>query len=303
MAGPLPTETDVPKLAGVLTDLVTPFRDGHIDEDAFVGLIERQIGAGVRGVVVASGYAGERPTLRDGEARRLIELAVETVGRRVAVVADASSNSTASALPGVRQARDLGADAVLVAPPWYNRPSQEGVVRHYQEIAAVDALPILIWDCPARTLLPLTLPTMERLAGMAAIAGVVDATGDMARASALRRLGPDWTLLAGQDASALGHRAQGGDGWVSLVTNVAPQQVAAIDAACARQDWAAAQRMQESLADLAALLNLDPVPSAAKLALSMRGCCDAAVRLPITPCPDAVAAQVARAIEQVGASS
>jgi 4-hydroxy-tetrahydrodipicolinate synthase len=292
-----------PRLAGVFTDLVTPFRDDRVDEEAFVALVERQIEAGAQGVVVASGAAGERPTLRDGEAARLIELAVKSARHRVTVVADAASNSTASTLALVREARDLGADAALVAPPWYNRPSQEGVVRHYQAISATDTLPTLVWDCPTRTSLALSLSTVEKLADLPGVAGIVDATGDMSRASAIRRMCPDWTLLSGHDASTLGYLAQGGDGCVSLAANVSPEAVCVIDAACAMQDWRAARRTHDSLTDLDELLALDPVPSAAKLALSIQGLCRPEVRLPITPCTDAVTARLRRAMRSLPASS
>jgi len=295
--------TRTPRLAGVFTDLVTPFQDDRLDEDAFVALLERQIAAGAQGVVVASGVAGERATLRDGEAARLIELAVKAASGRVTVVADAASNSTASTLALVQEARDLGADAALVAAPWYNRPSQDGVVRHYQAIAAAGALPVLVWDCPARTSLALSLSTVERLTELPGVVGMVDATGDMSRASAIRRMRPEWILLSGHDASTLGYLAQGGDGCVSLAANVSPQAVCVIDAACAMQDWRVARRTHDGLADLDELLALDPVPSAAKLALSMQGLCQAEVRLPITPCPDAVKARLKRAMRSLPPSN
>jgi 4-hydroxy-tetrahydrodipicolinate synthase len=277
-----------PRLAGVFTDLVTPFRGDAVDEAAFVALIERQIAAGAQGVIVASGAAGERSTLRDGDVSRLIALAVQAAAGRAAVIADAGANATATAIARAREARDLGADAVLVAPPWYNRPSPEGVVSHYRAIALADTLRILVWDCPARTSLSLSLLTLERLAELPGMAGVVDATGEISRVSALRRIRPDWALLSGQDASRLSHLAQGADGCVSLAANVRPDVVCAIEAASALQDWRGARRMHDHLAELDALLALDPIPSAAKLALSLQGHCRPDVRLPITPCQDAV---------------
>ncbi len=178
-------ETRTPWLVGVFTDLVSPFRDDRIDEDAFIAMVERQIAAGVQGVVVASGGAGERPTLRDGEASRLIALAVKTAAGRAKVIADAASNATASARRLVDEARGLGVDAVLVAQPWYNRPSQEGVLRHFEAIAGAYVPPILVWDCPARTSLALSTATLQHLADLPGVAGIVDASGDMDAVSAL----------------------------------------------------------------------------------------------------------------------
>ena len=289
-------EKRAPWLAGVFTDLVTPFRDDRIDEDAFIALVERQIAAGARGVVVASGVAGERPTLRDGEASRLIALAVKAAAERVKVIADAGSNATASARRLVTEARDLGADAVLLAAPWYNRPSQEGVQRHFESIAGVDAPPILVWDCPARTLLALSVPTLQRLADLPGVIGIVDATGDMSRVSALRHLCPTWSLLSGHDPSTLGYLAQGGDGCVSLAANVCPDGICALAAAWTLQDWREARRVQDGLADLMQLLGLDPAPAVTKMALSFEGLCRSDVRLPITPCPEATQACLKRAM-------
>jgi 4-hydroxy-tetrahydrodipicolinate synthase len=289
-------EKRAPWLAGVFTDLVTPFRDDRIDEEAFVAMVERQIAAGAQGVVVASGAAGERPTLRDGEASRLIALAVKTTNGRAKVVADAGSNATAFARRLVDEARGFGADAVLVAPPWYNRPSQEGVLRHFESIAGVDAPPILVWDCPERTSLALSIPTLQHLADLPGVIGIVDASGDMSRVSELRRLCPNWSLLSGHDPSTLGYLAQGGHGCVSLAANVCPDAVCALDAAWALQDGREARRIHDGLADLMELLGLDPAPAAAKLALSLGGLCRSDVRLPITPCPEATQACLQRAM-------
>jgi 4-hydroxy-tetrahydrodipicolinate synthase len=287
-------------LTGVFTDLITPFREDRIDEPAFIALVERQIAAGVRGLVVASGAAGEAPTLCPEEASRLIDLCVKTAAGRAVVVAGAASNSTTATIALVRQAQDLGADGALVVAPWYCRPSQEGAFRHYEAIVEAVGFPMLIGDCPSRTSLTFSVATLERMATLPSLVGIVDATGDAARISMLRRSCPDWVMLSGLDPSMLGCLANGGHGCVSLTSNLAPEAVCASYAACAAQDWPAARRMQDRLSDLHDLVALDPVPSTVKLAMSLRGLCRPDVRLPITPCGQPTSARLGRAMRDLG---
>lgn len=275
------------RLSGVLTALVTPFRDGGLDEPAFATLVERQISAGAHGLVVASGVAGEAVTLRGDDARRLIALCVKLADGQVPVIAGGSSNSTAAAVTLVRQAKDLGADAALVTTPWYNRPSQEGVVRHYQAIADSVSFPILVDSSPSRTMTDLPIATLHRLAALPTLVGIVDASADMTRVTATRRACPGWVSLSGDDPSWLGHMALGGHGCLSLTANLAPQAMAALYAAASAQDWTTARRRHDQLFDLQLALAMDPSPSAAKFGLSSLGLCRPDVRLPISPYPEA----------------
>lgn len=270
---------------GVYTELVTPFADGRIDEPAVAALVERQLAAGVSGVVVASGAAGEGMSLREEEILALMDLAVRAVDGRASVLSGASSNGTAKAAALARQAEALGVDAVIVTAPWYNRPGQAGVQQHFEQVAAAVSCPILVGDAPARTGLHLHIPTLVAIARLKSVVGIVDASGDMARASAIRRACPSWTLLSGHDASALGCLAHGAAGLVSLTANLAPREVTALCRTAFAGQRAQAERLQGSLFDLQAALAQDPSPAAVKSALARLGYCSREARLPIAPWP------------------
>ena len=209
-------DTAAGRFTGLLTAIVTPFRDGELDEAAFAALAERQIAAGVQGLVVATGAAGEAATLRPEEVERLIRLSVQVAGRRILIVADVSSNATVATIVRLRQAQDLGADAALVTAPWCNRPSQEGIHRHYEAVADAAALPILVGNEPVRCRVDIAVDTLRRLAALPGIVGLVDFSGDPTRIGAVMDACPDWALLCGDDPSSLGHRVYGGHGAVSL---------------------------------------------------------------------------------------
>src|SRR3954451_14247288 len=215
-----------PLFRGVMPALVTPFRNGQVDEDAFVALVERQIAGGVHGLVPV-GTTGESATLSHDEHRRVVELCVKTAAGRVPVVAGAGSNSTAEAIELVRHAKTVGADAALVVTPYYNRPSQEGLYAHYRAINDAVQLPVLVYNVPSRTSVDISNDTLARLARLPNIVGIKDATGDLGRAS-LQRLdcGRDWGMLSGNDDCALGYMAQGGHGCISVTCNVAPAECA-----------------------------------------------------------------------------
>src|SRR3954466_2959547 len=194
-----------PLFNGVLPALVTPFRDGAFDEDALVVLVERQIAGGVHGLVPV-GTTGESATLSHDEHRRVVELCVRTAAGRVPVIAGAGSNTTAEAIELVRHAKQVGADAALVVTPYYNRPSQEGMYAHYKAINDAVQLPVLVYNVPARTSVDISNDVLARLAKLPNIVGIKDATGDLARARQQRLLcGEGWTMLSGNDDSALGY--------------------------------------------------------------------------------------------------
>src|ERR1700761_5429631 len=228
-----------PLFKGVFPALVTPFRNGAIDESAFGALVERQLAGGVHGLVPV-GTTGETSTLSHDEHRHVVELCVKTAAGRVPVIAGAGSNATAEAIELSKHAKDVGAPAPLVVTPYYNRPSQEGLYRHYAAIAEAVDLPLLVYNVPSRTSTDISNETLARLARLPNIVGIKEATGDLPRASLQRLMcGPDWVMLSGDDPSALGYAAHGGHGCISVTANVAPQACAAFYDALLRGDWTA----------------------------------------------------------------
>ncbi|WP_293678092.1 4-hydroxy-tetrahydrodipicolinate synthase [uncultured Phenylobacterium sp.] len=285
---------------GVLPALVTPFRNGQIDEDAFVALVERQIAGGVHGLVPV-GTTGESSTLSHAEHRRVVELCVATARGRVPVVAGAGSNSTSEAIELVQHAKTVGADAALVVTPYYNRPSQEGLYAHYKAINDTVQLPILVYNVPARTSIDISNATVARLAKLPNIVGIKDASGDLARAS-LQRLecGDDWIMLSGNDDTALGYIAHGGHGCISVTCNVAPEQVAQFYNDALSGQWAGALQAQDRLIRLHKALFADASPAPAKFALAHLGLCAEEGRLPLTPCSEPARAEVLAAMREAG---
>jgi 4-hydroxy-tetrahydrodipicolinate synthase len=291
------------RFQGVITALVTPFSGAKIDESAFARLVERQIEGGVHGLVPV-GTTGETSTLSPEEHKRVVNLCVEAAAGKVPVIAGAGSNSTAEAVDFVRHAEAAGADAVLVVTPYYNRPSQEGLFRHYEAVAGATRLPVFVYNVPSRTGVDITNATLARLSRISNITGIKDATGDLSRPS-LQRLdcANDWVLLSGDDPSALGYMAHGGHGCISVTANVAPAACAAMFEACMRGDFAAARAQQDRLIRLHKALFLDASPSPTKFALSRLGHCAEDCRLPITPCDPARHAEILDAMTAAGVAS
>jgi 4-hydroxy-tetrahydrodipicolinate synthase len=289
-----------PRFRGVFTALVTPFRNGALDETAFVALVERQIAGGVHGLVPV-GTTGETATLSHAEHNRAVELCVQTARGRVPVIAGAGSNSTAEAIELAQHAKDIGADAVLSVTGYYNRPSQEGVYRHFAAVDAAVDIPIIIYNVPSRTVVDLSNELVARLAKLPHVVGIKDATGDLPRAS-LQRLtcGDDWLMLSGDDPSALGYIAHGGHGCISVTSNVAPEACAAFCEAALVGDWKTALAWQDRLVRLHKALFLDASPAPTKFALAHLGLCTDEVRLPIAPCADAVKPAILDAMREAG---
>jgi len=287
-------------LKGVITALVTPFRAGRLDEEAFARLVERQIAAGVHGLVPV-GTTGETSTLSPTEHKRVVSLCVEVARGRVPIIAGAGSNATAEAVDFCAHAQAAGAQAALVVTPYYNRPSQEGLYRHYQAIHDAVDLPLVIYNVPARTSVDIHNETLARLAKLPNIIGVKDATGDLPRASFQRRMcGLDWLMLSGDDPSALGYMAHGGHGCISVTANVAPAACASFFEACMAGRWAEALAWQDRLVRLHRALFLDASPSPTKFALAHLGLCDEEARLPIAPCATAHHAEILEAMTEAG---
>lgn len=287
-----------PDLKGSITALVTPFRDGTVDEAAFRRLVERQIAGGTH-ALVPCGTTGESVTLSQDEHRRVVELCVEAAAGRVPVIAGAGANDTRKAVELVRIAQAAGADAALVVTPYYNRPSQGGLIAHYAIVADASDLPIVLYDVPSRTGVTMSVETVATVAGRSTVVGIKDAVGDMIRPTLMRAAcGPDFILLTGDDPSALGYMAHGGQGCISVTSNVAPEACAAFQNACLAGDFAAARTEHASLIDLHRALFLDASPAPAKYALSELGLCSDEVRPPLLPCDQAVRPQVLAAMRR-----
>ena len=289
-----------PLFRGVLPALVTPFRDGQVDEDAFVRLVERQIAGGVHGLVPV-GTTGETSTLSHDEHRRVVELCVRTAAGRVPVVAGAGSNATDEAIELARHAKTVGADAALVVTPYYNRPSQDGVYAHYRAINDAVQIPVLVYNVPSRTSVDISNETLARLSELPNIVGVKDATGDLARASQQRLMcGEDWVLLSGNDDVALGYLAHGGHGCISVTCNVAPEACALFYDDALSGQWAGALQAQDRLIRLHKALFTDASPSPTKFALAHLGLCSEEARLPIVPASEASRKEVLAAMRDAG---
>ena len=289
-----------PLFHGAIPALVTPFRNGALDEAAFRKLVERQIAGGVAGLVPV-GTTGETATLSHDEHRRVVDICVEVAGGRVPVIAGAGSNSTQEAIELVRHAKTVGADGALVVSPYYNKPSQEGIYQHFRAINDAVQLPVLVYNVPSRTGSDVSNATMERLSRLPNIVGTKDATGDLARASMMRlQCGQDFIMLSGDDPTALGYIAHGGHGCISVTCNVAPEPYVALIEAALRGDYAAALARQDQLIRLHQALFLDSNPSPSKYAMSVLGLCADEVRLPLTPCAEAVRPAILDAMRVAG---
>ncbi len=271
---------------GSFTALVTPFKNGSVDERAFRDLVNWQIAEGTKGLVPV-GTTGESPTLSHDEHRRVVEWCVEEARRRVPVIAGAGSNSTAEAIELSRHAERAGADAVLVVTPYYNKPTQEGLYQHYKAINDAIGIPIIIYNIPGRSVIDMSVQTMKRLFELKNIAGVKDATANMVRVSEQRaELGAGFNQLSGEDATALGFNAHGGHGCISVTSNVAPRLCSEFQAATLRGDYQSALGYQDKLMPLHHALFVETNPAPAKYALSVLGKCADTVRLPMVPVSD-----------------
>jgi len=285
---------------GSFTALVTPFKNGSVDEDAFRALVDWQIEEGTNGLVPV-GTTGESPTLSHDEHKRVVEWCVAQARKRVPVIAGAGSNSTREAIELAQHAEKAGADAVLVVTPYYNKPTQEGLYQHYKAINDAIGIPIIIYNIPARSIIDMSVETMARLFELKNIAGVKDATANMTRVSQQRAaMGPDFNQLSGEDITALGFMAHGGHGCISVTSNVAPRLCAEFQAACLRGDFAAALALQDKLAPLHINLFIETSPAPVKYALSLIGKCANAVRLPMVPASEKAQAAVRSAMVHAG---
>jgi 4-hydroxy-tetrahydrodipicolinate synthase len=285
---------------GSMTALVTPFRDGEVDEAAFRALVDWQIASGTHGLVPV-GTTGENATLSHEEHHRVVEACIAETKGRVPVIAGAGSNNTREAISLAVHAEKAGADGLLVVTPYYNKPSQEGMYHHFKAINDAVGLPIIIYNIPPRAVVDMSIDTMKRLFELRNIAGVKDATGNLARIPLQRQaLGHDFIQLSGEDMTALSVMAQGGDGCISVTSNVAPRACATMQDACLRGDFTEALKINDRLTPLHAGLFADPNPSGPKFALSLLGKMTPEVRLPMLPASEAARAGIAAAMKHAG---
>ncbi|MGO4525350.1 4-hydroxy-tetrahydrodipicolinate synthase [Microvirga sp. 2MCAF35] len=290
----------MPQFKGSITALVTPFKDGAVDEAAFRSFINWQIQEGTSGLVPV-GTTGESPTLTHAEHERVVEICVQETKGRVPVIAGAGSNSTAEAVAFSKHAEKVGADAVLIVTPYYNKPTQEGLYQHFKAINDAIGIPIFIYNIPGRSIIDMSVETMARLYELKNIVGVKDATANMARASLQRQvLGPDFIQLSGEDATALGFMAHGGHGCISVTSNVAPRLCAEMQSACLKGDYASALKVQDRLMPLHTNLFIETNPTPVKYAASLLGLMEDKVRLPLVPASENAKQAVRSAMVHAG---
>lgn len=286
---------------GSITALVTPFSNGRVDEKALQDFVAWQIAEGSNGVVPC-GTTGESPTLSHAEHKRVVELTIEVAKGRVPVIAGAGSNNTAEAIDLATHAEKAGADAVLVVAPYYNKPSQEGLYRHFMAIDAAIGIPIIVYNIPPRSVVDISVETMDRMFRDGRnIIGVKDATGNLAR-PALQRMksGPEFLQLSGEDGTALGFNAQGGTGCISVTANVAPRLCAEFQAAMAAGDYKKALDCHDRLMPLHRALFLEPNPAGPKYLASRLNKMSNELRLPLVEASEGVRTELEAAARHAG---
>ncbi|MCP5410764.1 MAG: 4-hydroxy-tetrahydrodipicolinate synthase [Alphaproteobacteria bacterium] len=293
----------IDRIKGSIPALITPMQDGKVDEAAFRKLVSWQIAEGSHGLVPC-GTTGESPTLSHAEHRRVIEICIEEAAGRVPVIAGAGSNSTVEAISLTRFAKEAGADAVLHVTGYYNKPSQEGMYRHFMTVADAVDIPIILYNIPGRAIVDIAVETMARLSAHPNIIGVKDATTNLMRPSrerlAIGKTRNDWLLLSGEDGTSLGYMAHGGHGCISVTANVAPRLCGLFQEACMRGDFAAALELQDVLMPLHDAMFCEPSPAPVKYAASLLGLCSAEVRLPLVEASDAARERIRNAMAGAG---
>jgi 4-hydroxy-tetrahydrodipicolinate synthase len=288
---------------GSFTALITPFKNGEVDDQAFTRLVEWQIEEGTHGLVPV-GTTGECPTLSHDEHKHVVELCIKVARKRVPVIAGAGSNSTAEAIDFTRHAKKAGADAVLHVTGYYNKPTQEGLYQHFKAINDAVDIPIFLYNVPPRTIVDISVATMGRCAKLENVVGVKDATANVSRVT-LQRLacGNDFVQLSGEDATALGFNVHGGTGCISVTSNVAPRLCSEFQAACLKGDWKTAREIQDRLMPLHDALFCETSPGPVKYAASRLGICSAETRLPLVSIAEESKKKVDAALVAVGLSN
>ena len=268
---------------GSFTAMITPFKNGELDEVALRHNVNFQIENGTHGLVPV-GTTGESPTVTEEEHKRVIQVVVEESAGRVPVIAGAGSNNPVEALAFAKAAEQSGADGILCVAGYYNRPSQEGLYQHFKYIHDASELPMVIYNIPPRAIVDILPETLARLAELPRVVGVKDATGDLARPSIEKHIiGDQFSYLSGEDLTAIAYNVVGGNGCISVTSNVAPKLCSELQLACMQGDYVKAQSIHEKLVPLHQSLFVEPSPAGIKYAMSLIGLCQDDVRLPILP--------------------
>ena len=288
------------KFRGSFTALVTPFKNGSLDEGAFRNLVSWQIAEGSNGMVPV-GTTGESPTLTHDEHNKVVEWCVKEANGRVPVIAGAGSNSTTEAVALAKHAEKAGADAVLVVTPYYNKPTQDGMYHHFKAVNDAVGIPIIIYNIPPRSVVDMSVETMTRLFELKNIAGVKDATANLARVSQQRHaMGPDFIQMSGEDMTALAYMAAGGHGCISVTANIAPKPCADLMAAVFKGDYAGALKIQDRLVPLHDAIFKEPGVAGAKHGLKLLGRLEEEVRPPLMPVTPLVGRAIRDAMDHAG---
>lgn len=283
--------------SGSLVALITPFRDGRVDEAALEKMVAWHIASGT-GAIVPVGTTGESPVVSHEEHLRIIELVTATAGGRIPIIAGAGSNNPTEAVAYTQKAQQAGADAVLSVAGYYNRPSQQGMFAHFQFVHDETDVPIVLYNIPARCVVDISVDTVARLAELPRIVGVKDATGDMTRLSAERqRIHQPFCWLSGDDLSSLAYNVTGGSGCISVTANVAPAACAEMHAACLEGDYQRARTLHEKLFPLHQALMAEPNPAGPKYAASLLGHCEEDCRLPTVPLSESTRTRIRQAMQ------
>jgi len=288
---------------GSMTALITPFRtDGTVDDRAYQEFVDWQIKQGTHGLVPV-GTTGESPTLSHDEHRRVVELCIEAAAGRVPVLAGAGSNSTEEAIELTKHAKSAGATGALVVTPYYNKPSQEGLFQHYKAINDAVELPVIIYNIPGRSVIDMSAETMGRLAALPNIVGVKDATGKIERVTQQRlSCGENFIQLSGEDATAMAFNVHGGVGCISVTSNVAPAECAAMQNAMIEGRWDEARDWTDKLMPLHEAMFMDSSPGPVKYAAARRGICHDTIRLPLILPNEPTRARVREVLQSLGLS-
>lgn len=281
------------------TALITPFKNGKVDEVALEKLVEYQINNGVDGIIPC-GTTGESATVSHREHDLVIRKCIEVVGNRAHIMAGTGSNSTNEAMMTTQVAKEMGADSCLVVAPYYNKPTQEGIYQHYKALNEV-GVPLILYNIPGRCVIDIQDETIARIAELENIVGIKDATGDLARLAGLRKLiTKDFLYLSGEDATTVGFNAMGGNGVISVTANIAPKLVSDLQKLCANGDYASALELQDKLTPLHQAMFCESNPIPVKYAASLLGLCEDEIRLPLTTASEVTKKRVEEQMKKIG---
>ncbi|MEQ9641719.1 MAG: 4-hydroxy-tetrahydrodipicolinate synthase [Alphaproteobacteria bacterium] len=285
---------------GSIVALITPFKNGSVDESGLRKLVDWHVDQGTHGIVPV-GTTGESPTLSHDEHKQVIEIVIDQAKGRVPIIAGAGSNNTAEAIDFTQHAQEAGADGTLHVAGYYNRPNQEGLYQHFKAVHDASDIPIIVYNIPPRAVVNIEVDTMKRLSELPRIVGVKDATGDLTRPSKERHaIGKGWNMLSGEDGTALHYNVAGGHGCISVSANVAPKLCSEFQTACMEGDFQTALEYQDRLLPLHVALFVEPSPGPVKYAANKLGLCGMDTRLPIVEISDGAKAKVDDALRHAG---